>query len=96
MSSVLGVREWRPRLKGQKGLRILCLDGGGTRGVCTIGVSLVKLLTRTEHFAHLAYTPLPLMVVLPCFHTLFSSSKRSEGKFLLFSVLLRVFISLAH
>ena len=34
----LGLRKWRPRVKGQKGLRILSLDGGGTRGVLTVGL----------------------------------------------------------
>jgi hypothetical protein len=34
----MGLRKWRPRVKGQKGLRILSLDGGGTRGVLTVGL----------------------------------------------------------
>eukprot|EP01036_Dinobryon_divergens_P024861 gene24861-33349_t len=32
----LGGVQWRPKLPGQKGLRILSLDGGGTRGVLSI------------------------------------------------------------
>lgn len=36
--SMLGVHNWRPRQPGQKGLRILSLDGGGTRGVLTIAL----------------------------------------------------------
>lgn len=32
----LGGAPWRPRVPGQKGLRILSLDGGGTRGVLSI------------------------------------------------------------
>jgi hypothetical protein len=32
----LGGVPWRPRVPGQKGLRILSLDGGGTRGVLSI------------------------------------------------------------
>lgn len=32
----LGGVPWKPRQPGQKGLRILSLDGGGTRGVLTI------------------------------------------------------------
>jgi hypothetical protein len=34
----LGYHEWKPRQAGQKGLRILSLDGGGTRGVMTIAL----------------------------------------------------------
>lgn len=30
---ILGVNTWRPRMPGQKGLRILCIDGGGTRAI---------------------------------------------------------------
>lgn len=36
--SILGVHQWRPRQPGQKGLRILSLDGGGTRGVMSIAL----------------------------------------------------------
>jgi len=32
----LGGVQWKPRVPGQKGLRILSLDGGGTRGVLSI------------------------------------------------------------
>ena len=35
---MLGVHDWTPRQPGQKGLRILSLDGGGTRGVLTIAL----------------------------------------------------------
>ncbi|CAN0132860.1 unnamed protein product [Ectocarpus sp. 4 AP-2014] len=35
---MLGVHHWTPRQPGQKGLRILSLDGGGTRGVLTIAL----------------------------------------------------------
>lgn len=35
---MLGVHHWSPRQPGQKGLRILSLDGGGTRGVLTIAL----------------------------------------------------------
>jgi hypothetical protein len=34
----VGFHEWAPRQPGQKGLRILSLDGGGTRGVMTIAL----------------------------------------------------------
>ncbi|KAF8822564.1 phospholipase, patatin family protein [Cardiosporidium cionae] len=37
--AALGLNNrWYPRIPGQKGLRILCLDGGGTRGVMTIAI----------------------------------------------------------
>ncbi|KAG5181100.1 calcium-independent phospholipase-like protein A2-gamma, C terminal part [Tribonema minus] len=35
---MLGATEWVPKTRGQKGLRILCFDGGGTRGVLTIAM----------------------------------------------------------
>lgn len=35
---MVGVHHWTPRQPGQKGLRILSLDGGGTRGVLTIAL----------------------------------------------------------
>jgi len=34
--AALGYNVWLPKTKGQRGLRILCLDGGGTRGVTAI------------------------------------------------------------
>ena len=32
----IGHNVWTPKLPGQKGLRILCLDGGGTRGIAAV------------------------------------------------------------
>ena len=43
-SAALGASKWRPRRSGQKGLRILSFDGGGTKGVLTI--SILKELMR--------------------------------------------------
>lgn len=34
--AALGYNVWYPKTAGQKGLRILCLDGGGTRGITAI------------------------------------------------------------
>mmetsp|Transcript_1328 Transcript_1328/g.2825 ORF Transcript_1328/g.2825 Transcript_1328/m.2825 type:complete len:405 (-) Transcript_1328:91-1305(-) len=34
--AAVGHNVWVPKIPGQKGLRILCLDGGGTRGVTAI------------------------------------------------------------
>eukprot|EP00957_Ditylum_brightwellii_P205210 15342854-Ditylum_brightwellii.AAC.1 len=34
--AAIGYNVWVPKIPGQKGLRILCLDGGGTRGIAAI------------------------------------------------------------
>eukprot|EP00614_Pseudopedinella_elastica_P009286 CAMPEP_0172594524 /NCGR_PEP_ID=MMETSP1068-20121228/13943_1 /TAXON_ID=35684 /ORGANISM="Pseudopedinella elastica, Strain CCMP716" /LENGTH=1018 /DNA_ID=CAMNT_0013392609 /DNA_START=35 /DNA_END=3091 /DNA_ORIENTATION=+ len=50
-AAALGVKPWRPKLPGQRGLRILCLDGGGTRGVLTVGV-LQQMSRELGHEIH--------------------------------------------
>ena len=44
--AAIGHNIWVPKRKGQKGLRILCLDGGGTRGIAAIS-SLRGIVTAT-------------------------------------------------
>jgi hypothetical protein len=34
--AAIGYNEWVPKIPGQKGLRILCLDGGGSRGMTSV------------------------------------------------------------
>ncbi len=34
--AAIGHNVWYPKTAGQRGLRILCLDGGGTRGITAI------------------------------------------------------------
>jgi patatin-like phospholipase/acyl hydrolase len=34
----LGASSWKPKLPGQRGLRILSFDGGGTRGVLSVAI----------------------------------------------------------
>lgn len=43
----LGGVTWRPKVPGQKGLRILSLDGGGTRGVLSIAY-LKEIMKRVN------------------------------------------------
>jgi hypothetical protein len=46
-SWALGGVQWKPRQPGQKGLRILSLDGGGTRGVLSIAL-LKEIMQRVD------------------------------------------------
>jgi predicted acylesterase/phospholipase RssA len=42
--AAVGYNQWIPKLPGQKGLRILCLDGGGSRGM--VAVTAVRSLVE--------------------------------------------------
>jgi Patatin len=48
--AALGYNVWYPKTAGQKGLRILCLDGGGTRGITAISSmrSIVEAIGGVE------------------------------------------------
>jgi len=48
--AAIGYNEWYPKTAGQRGLRILCLDGGGTRGITAISSmrSIVDALGGVE------------------------------------------------
>lgn len=48
--AAIGHNEWIPKLPGQKGLRVLCLDGGGTRGIAAVTSlrHLVKAMDGVE------------------------------------------------
>jgi len=43
----LGGMAWQPKVPNQKGIRILSLDGGGTKGVCSVAI-LKELLERAN------------------------------------------------
>ena len=43
----VGHNVWYPKTPGQRGLRILCLDGGGTRGITAI--SSMKSIGKVAH-----------------------------------------------
>ncbi len=49
--TVLGYHTWIPKVPGQKGLRILAMDGGGTRGVLTLEI-LNQILSGTGKSPH--------------------------------------------
>ena len=42
----IGCNQWTPKIPGQRGLRILCLDGGGSRGI-----SAVTALNKLTEYA---------------------------------------------
>eukprot|EP00172_Hildenbrandia_rubra_P001858 Plantae.Rhodophyta-Hildenbrandia_rubra.ctg24719.p1 GENE.Plantae.Rhodophyta-Hildenbrandia_rubra.ctg24719~~Plantae.Rhodophyta-Hildenbrandia_rubra.ctg24719.p1 ORF type:complete len:776 (-),score=172.92 Plantae.Rhodophyta-Hildenbrandia_rubra.ctg24719:153-2480(-) len=45
----LGINEWKPRVPGQRGLRILSIDGGGTRAIMSFEMlKELKKLTGCE------------------------------------------------
>lgn len=48
--AAIGYNQWVPKIPGQKGLRILCLDGGGSRGMTSVIAvnEMVKALGGVE------------------------------------------------
>ena len=48
--AAIGYNQWVPKIPGQRGLRILCLDGGGSRGMTAVTIldCLVKSLGGVE------------------------------------------------
>lgn len=45
----LGINVWKPRVAGQRGLRVLCIDGGGTRAIMAFEtLKHLKQLTGCE------------------------------------------------
>mmetsp|Transcript_34991 Transcript_34991/g.138611 ORF Transcript_34991/g.138611 Transcript_34991/m.138611 type:complete len:907 (-) Transcript_34991:307-3027(-) len=47
--AILGVNSWTPRVPGQKGLRVLSIDGGGTRALMTFeALKHLKKITGCE------------------------------------------------
>mmetsp|Transcript_27043 Transcript_27043/g.38081 ORF Transcript_27043/g.38081 Transcript_27043/m.38081 type:complete len:512 (-) Transcript_27043:35-1570(-) len=48
--AAIGYNQWVPKVPGQKGLRILCLDGGGSRGIVAVAslISLVESMGGIE------------------------------------------------
>ena len=47
----IGASQWKPKQPGQKGLRILSFDGGGTRGVLSVAImrELCKRVGKNPH-----------------------------------------------
>ncbi|CAM9493080.1 unnamed protein product, partial [Discosporangium mesarthrocarpum] len=74
--SMLGVHMWRPRQPGQRGVRILSLDGGGTRGVLTIAI-LQEVLRGTGKDIHEVFDIITGTSTGGILAMLFASEKRS-------------------
>lgn len=51
--AAIGYNQWIPKRPGQRGLRILCLDGGGSRGMVAV-TAVAALIEAAEHGADVA------------------------------------------
>jgi hypothetical protein len=76
----LGNTEWKPRVPGQKGIRILALDGGGTRGVVSLTYikEIMKRIKRSPSSVSTASSSSSIFSFLSSTSSSSSSSTKSK------------------